>query len=151
MPHQRPKENQNRAFRSNFLHLEMTMNAWKINFLAFFSIFTNSLYPMDFETSINELGHQNTSLGAQGVPFFANKIRFYVCKWPKWKWHKTSLLGQFPCVLWLDMAIFRPKICSHLPQMILLVSPRGILMGKFVSTGFWVDKILRNGEKMRKN
>ena len=101
----------------------MTMNAREINFLAFSSIFSNSLYPIDPETCRNELAHENTSLGAQGVPFFANKIRFYVCKWPKWKWHKTSLLGQFPCVLWLDMAISRPKICSHLPQMILLVPP----------------------------
>ena len=100
MPHQRPKEHQNRAFRSNFSHLEMTMNAWKINFLAFFSFFPNSLYPMDPVTSLNNLAHKNTSLQAQGVSFLANMIRFKVCKWPKWKWQKNSFLCQFYGWIW---------------------------------------------------
>ena len=75
MPHQGPKEHQNWAFRSNFSQVEMTMNAWKANFLAFFLSFPNVLYPMDPETCRKELAHKNTSLGAQGVPFMANRIR----------------------------------------------------------------------------
>ena len=43
MPHQGPREHQNRAFRSNFSHLEVTMIAWnevwKINFWLFFNFF----------------------------------------------------------------------------------------------------------------
>ena len=42
----------------------------------FFWIFSHSLYPTAPETCRNKLAHQNTSLGAQGVPFLDNGIRF---------------------------------------------------------------------------
>ena len=75
MPHQGPKKHQNRAFRSNFSHCEVTMIAWKINF-DFFSISSNFLCSMDPETCINKLSHQNTSQGAQKAPNLANGNRF---------------------------------------------------------------------------
>ena len=45
-------------------------------FCLFSLTFPNFLYPMDPETCRKELAHKNTSLGAQGVPFMANRIRF---------------------------------------------------------------------------
>ena len=83
IPYPGPKEHQNWAFGSNFTTSQVTMNAWneawKVNF---FSISSNLLYSMDPETCSNKLSHQNTSLGAQGVPIWANGNRFQVWKWP---------------------------------------------------------------------
>ena len=76
MHHQRPKEHQNWAFRSIFSHLEVTMKAWnaawKMDFLTFFSIFSNFFYAMHPETCRNKLAHQNTYLVAEGAPHLAN-------------------------------------------------------------------------------
>ena len=48
----------------------------KNHFLTFFSLFLHFFGPVDPETCKDILADQNTSLGAQGMPFLANGDRF---------------------------------------------------------------------------
>ena len=101
---------------------------------------------MDPETCRNQLAHQNTSLGAQGVPYFnrflgpldgesLKKIR---------KKSKNPLFSQFP---WLDIGISWPEKCSKRPNMALPVPPVRYFDGR---VGFYRFLGTLDGKSLKK-
>ena len=111
-PHQGPKEHQNRAFRSNFTNLEVTMNAWnkvrKIifwlfsQFLPIFCIqWTQKPVETNLPIKIPHWGHKDYHFWPMGTglrsgkvhihekcmknhffPFFLNSFQFFLSNGP---------------------------------------------------------------------
>ena len=107
MHHQGPREHQNPAFRSNFLHLEVTMNAWKIMFLGFFFQFfpipctkwPQKPVEMNLPIKIPHWGHKEYLFGPIGSGFRSGNG--HIQPWNPLKLTGNWFFSHFTAPLWL--------------------------------------------------